>query len=369
MLKEDKACSELKMKNILKDININMLNPNKVYDYLEILNKYFIGYVSLKRYVADMFNMPYYTIAYVEHYFTTSDFIYAKYFEIRLFPITAKITYPINVKIEQNLNPKFYIFTGQDELIKLKEVDNLKTKIRWYKKGKFENSNEEVRWFKGGKLVGKDPEFYKEKKIDTSFIIDHNFIQFLENHGALEEYVEYIKTDYKNNFNDYYDEYIIENSIVWNKTDSGTSFWDNLNTEWKRTYREIYGGDDEDDDNWDDENYYDYDEDDHEDDEVPPLHEGVRWYKKGKLGMNYELPKEEKCYEDFITDNTFRQFLIDNNVYDEYVKYTHNYIKKSFKNYFGEGIILHSFKWSETPPNTDFWRRLHEKWYKTYKEN
>jgi hypothetical protein len=355
---EDKTVSDFKMKHILKDKSDVMLIPDKENEYLEILNKYFTGYINLKRLTTDMRNMPYDTIAYVKHYYAMATFIYANYIEIIQYPVNTKITYPINVEIEHNLNnlnTNFHIFANQDILIKLKKIDAPQSKIRWYKKGKLENSNEEIRWFKGGKLVGKDPEFYKEKKIDTDFIEDYKFIQFLDNNGALEEYIKCIKTEYKENFEDYFDENILDNSLYWSRTDSGTSFWENLHTKWKKLYKEMYGSDD-------DENYYD----DDLEDEIQPLDEGVRWYKNGKLGMNHEPLEKAKSYDDFITNDTFRQFLIDNNAYQEYVDYTCYSVRNNFRYGFDKNIITSSFEWANTPSGVFFWDKLDDKWRKIY---
>jgi len=85
------------------------------------------------------------------------------------------------------------------------------------------------------------------------------------------------------------------------------------------------------------------------------IFEAIKWYSKGK--WEEEIPIE---YNDKITDDGFRQFLIDNDAYESYLANCkpdfvfsrcpkHEYINRAFS-------------WWRTTERGDFWVSLHNKW-------
>lgn len=100
---------------------------------------------------------------------------------------------------------------------------------------------------------------------------------------------------------------------------------------------------------------------------------GIRWYSGGKLS-DIEETEDVSEYDDFITDDKFREFLIDNDAYDKYISNVKKF-KPSFisefnnidKNYRSE-IINYCFTWSGTPEGERYWNELNRKWGKYLRE-
>lgn len=95
------------------------------------------------------------------------------------------------------------------------------------------------------------------------------------------------------------------------------------------------------------------------------IDEAIRWYKKVKLTLDPDSTSNP-YYDDFITDGRFRQFLIDNDAYDEYVDYCYIKVKNNFDRYFGRGIIDKSFLWDSTPSGHQFWENIQSEWHYVY---
>jgi hypothetical protein len=107
-------------------------------------------------------------------------------------------------------------------------------------------------------------------------------------------------------------------------------------------------------------------------DEEPAKNEGVKWYRGGDLGDEENIEVEEP---DFITNYYFRQFLIENGIYEIYIKYCSR--KDDFKSYFTNeagDIINTTLSWGSTPVpgggrDIEFWERMRNKWRAFYKKN
>ena len=95
--------------------------------------------------------------------------------------------------------------------------------------------------------------------------------------------------------------------------------------------------------------------------------EGIRWYQDGKF-----LPEEESNdneHNDFITDDKFRQFLIDNNCYDKYIKNftkhkTGQDLEEIFRKIARDEYIYSSdaFLWESTPEGYEYWFDMSYNW-------
>jgi hypothetical protein len=86
---------------------------------------------------------------------------------------------------------------------------------------------------------------------------------------------------------------------------------------------------------------------------------------------NLESEDEEDIDDGFITNDKFRQFLIDRNCLDKYVDNCHNLRnawkgKKNFSEIFDkcdeENFINFAFNWDETPEGDPFWETLDDEW-------
>jgi len=103
--------------------------------------------------------------------------------------------------------------------------------------------------------------------------------------------------------------------------------------------------------------------------------EGISWWKDGQLGEEEDDPTPE--YNDFITNDEFRQFLINNDIYDIYIKYAH--CGKNWDKYWKKDpndIINSTLSWGSTPspkhPSTwapwpgrdsgSFWHNMDSEW-------
>jgi hypothetical protein len=96
---------------------------------------------------------------------------------------------------------------------------------------------------------------------------------------------------------------------------------------------------------------------------IEKVEEGVKWYKKGKFEDDPNLPETTE-YNDFITNDEFREFLIDNEAYDEFIKYC-NKNRNIFSKVWGErgfSIINICLHWASTPSGSKFWSKLNNKW-------
>lgn len=93
----------------------------------------------------------------------------------------------------------------------------------------------------------------------------------------------------------------------------------------------------------------------------------VRWYKSGKFSA--PVPSEDvPDFVDFITNDKFRQFLIDNGAYTKYINNVKqlcgrlpNFIEKFSENNQRE-LINHAFTWDRTPEDQNYWSDLNDKW-------
>ena len=97
-------------------------------------------------------------------------------------------------------------------------------------------------------------------------------------------------------------------------------------------------------------------------------------YIKENWNDDDDLEEEnEEDYEDFITNDEFRQFLIDNNCYDQYIKncynsllrindfdITLNFNKIEKRN--REGYISNAFVWEYSPEGENYWENLDDLW-------
>ena len=90
-----------------------------------------------------------------------------------------------------------------------------------------------------------------------------------------------------------------------------------------------------------------------------------------KESFDYEEEDDDDYgYDDFITDDKFRQFLIDNNCYEQYIKNynrTRNADKKDPIEFFKQikttiEYTISVFDWCNTPEHGRFWSNIHDKW-------
>ena len=201
--------------------------------------------------------------------------------------------------------------------------------IKNFKKYK---NNESLKWYKGNKKFEIDNS--KEIPQYDDFINDDNFRQFLIEHGVYEEYLEHCKEKYRVNHKASPD--IIDISLSWSSTPSKSAVWRNLYYRWHEKYEGLYG-----------------------------LDEAIKWYK-GDKKFEIDDSKEIPEYDDFINDDNFRQFLIDHDAYEEYLKHCHDRLKKNHKA--TPGIIDVSFTWCNTPSGDNFWSELNDLWNEKYEE-
>lgn len=110
------------------------------------------------------------------------------------------------------------------------------------------------------------------------------------------------------------------------------------------------------------------------------IYEGIRWYEKGKLLQGEE---NENIYDDFITNDNFRKFLIENEIYEKYIYNCENFyidiesrfpqifiarenVEKDFMKNFSsiepDGYIYWAFTWSNTVEGHSFWFNIDQKW-------
>ena len=95
------------------------------------------------------------------------------------------------------------------------------------------------------------------------------------------------------------------------------------------------------------------------------LSEGVKWYSKGKLTLDPDndinVPEYPE-YNDFITNDKFRQFLIDNRCLSQYIKNCDEDFIEDFDNADKSSYIDNAFSWSDSPEGDYFWSDIDEKW-------
>lgn len=99
--------------------------------------------------------------------------------------------------------------------------------------------------------------------------------------------------------------------------------------------------------------------------------EGIKWYKKGKFEESDEGSSEDiEKYDDFITNDEFRDFLIDNGFYDKYIeKASRGDFFMNFDKYEPEQYIIGAFGWwDQAFPHTR-WDEIHDKWIKYLRNN
>lgn len=87
----------------------------------------------------------------------------------------------------------------------------------------------------------------------------------------------------------------------------------------------------------------------------------ILWYSKGKLEKDKENEFDFEIYDDFITDDRFRNFLISRNAYENYIKFSNKKFIENFNSTKPNKWIDYAFTWSSTG-NSDFWSQLNEEW-------
>ena len=97
------------------------------------------------------------------------------------------------------------------------------------------------------------------------------------------------------------------------------------------------------------------------------MEESIKWYNKGKWEeADSEDINNVKYYDDFITDDEFRQFLIDNGCYETFIKHCKDKFKKDFslatKAAKGRSIIDLCLIWRNIPGGSQYWSDLNNKW-------
>jgi len=96
---------------------------------------------------------------------------------------------------------------------------------------------------------------------------------------------------------------------------------------------------------------------------LPIRNEGIKWYSKGKFEEGGDIP--EPTYDDFITDDYFRQYLIENDAYEKYIKNCNKSFKTNFNSYKPYQWTISAFGWGP-----DFnWSDLHYKWIDYLRNN
>ena len=169
-----------------------------------------------------------------------------------------------------------------------------------------------------------------KKGEDKDFIIDDEFRQFLVDHKCYDEYIKNCYSRARAGFieklNEKNKKGWISNAFNWGVK---MKYWDEINKDWMKFLND--------------------------------RKEAER--KEGKLK-----------YDDFITDDEFRDFLIDNDCYDEYIencKIKDNYyggILKNFDITAKQNYINHAFAWSRTPEKSRYWEVIYNKWNKELKK-
>jgi len=85
---------------------------------------------------------------------------------------------------------------------------------------------------------------------------------------------------------------------------------------------------------------------------------------------NLDYDEELDYDDDFITNDKFRQFLIDNNCLDKFIDNCNNgdnqYYINDFSSINPTDYILTSFDWVHTPEGSKFWNDLYHKWYNLF---
>ena len=105
--------------------------------------------------------------------------------------------------------------------------------------------------------------------------------------------------------------------------------------------------------------------------------EGIRWYVDGRFLPEEEPEDQIGKYNDFIADDKFRQFLIDNNCYDDYInniqddklsfldtesKLGNEIYMNFFLHHDPDTFISAAFDWRLSPQGTQYWSDLYYLW-------
>lgn len=85
--------------------------------------------------------------------------------------------------------------------------------------------------------------------------------------------------------------------------------------------------------------------------------ERIRWYKNGKLSPYIIEDKPKPKYNDIITDDDFREFLIDYGAYDEYIMFAKNFNIIKPQEYIGG-----AFSWPKSKSGRVYWENINIKW-------
>lgn len=98
------------------------------------------------------------------------------------------------------------------------------------------------------------------------------------------------------------------------------------------------------------------------------IFEGIHWWKDGKLGA--EEPDNLPEYNDILPDNGFRQFLLDNDCYEEYLKELENQdsIKcvNDFRKYSRRSWLNYCLSWDQTEKGYEYWSKKNHLWNTVY---
>jgi hypothetical protein len=111
---------------------------------------------------------------------------------------------------------------------------------------------------------------------------------------------------------------------------------------------------------------------DEEKKEKKKLKPRLRWYSDGKLVEDPDTKIVVAEYDDFIADNEFREFLIENGAYEKYIKNflsQHSSPHDYFKSHFGQNVIDNTLSWSSCPEGSSYWGDLNDKWIARWRRN
>ena len=196
---------------------------------------------------------------------------------------------------------------------------------------------EGIRWWRDGKLGDEEQDDYVENSYDD-ILPTRGFRQFLIDNDCYDEFIYNTKIMGRFNCKEDFLKKNIEDWITvaftWSETKEYHNFWEKRHELWQSDCRK---------------------------DEY--LIEGIRWWRNGKLSD--EEPDNTPEHKDFITDDEFRKFLIDNGSYDEFIEYCSDKYRKNFnlalidnKKY----IIDRCLTWSSTSSGHNYWADLERKW-------
>lgn len=92
------------------------------------------------------------------------------------------------------------------------------------------------------------------------------------------------------------------------------------------------------------------------------INEKLKWWEDEDPFDQYLDNISNKVPDDFITDENFRNFLIKNNCYDQYIKNVSLVSRLKLKKLKKGDYIRCAFAWSKTPEKHKYWRQINERW-------